>query len=74
MAIKPKDNNIDMVDYIFENYIMPDMRFNPEIWAECSSSFTTNRCESFHSKSIRNSIFLKLLTDQNTIQNANKNS
>ncbi|KAL4141434.1 hypothetical protein QTP88_004072 [Uroleucon formosanum] len=53
LAIKPNDDKVDKVfDYIFENYIMPDSRFSPEMWAECSSSLflTTNGCEAFHSK------------------------
>jgi len=53
MAIKPIDDKVDKVfDYIFENYMMSDSRFPPEIWAECSSSLalTTNGCESFHSR------------------------
>ncbi|KAL4112967.1 hypothetical protein QTP88_016679 [Uroleucon formosanum] len=32
MTIKPNDDKIDKVfDYIFENYIMPDSRFPPEM-------------------------------------------
>ncbi|KAF0701804.1 MULE domain-containing protein [Aphis craccivora] len=53
MAMKPIDDKVDKVfDYIFENYMMSDSRFPPEMWAECSSSLalTTNGCESFHSR------------------------
>jgi hypothetical protein len=32
MVIKPKYDKVDkFFDYIFENYIMPDSRFSPEI-------------------------------------------
>ncbi|KAE9523573.1 hypothetical protein AGLY_016125 [Aphis glycines] len=53
MAIKPIDDKIDKVfDYIFENYITPDSRFPPKMWADRSSAFslTTNGCEAFLSK------------------------
>lgn len=59
MAIKPIDDKVDKVfDYIFENYMMSDSRFPPEMWAECSSSLALNRSTA---DSTTNSILLILI-------------
>lgn len=53
MSITPTLESIEKFnDYILENYIAPNSRYPPEVWAAYSSSNlrTTNACEAFHSK------------------------
>ena len=53
MSTIPSDIKFQMfADYLTDNYIDNNSLFPPYIWvvASSSSSFTTNACESFHSK------------------------
>lgn len=52
VSIMPDDERVQkFTDYVFENYVSPDAKFPPSMWAAYSSSIarTTNSCESFHS-------------------------
>lgn len=49
----PEDDRVlQFCDYLVDNYLTEDSTFPPYMWASNSSSliFTTNACESFHSK------------------------
>lgn len=53
MAIKPNNQQLhDFCNYFERNYVLPNSKFPPSLWAEFSNSLqrTTNSCESFHSK------------------------
>uniref|UniRef100_A0A8D8QSY9 Uncharacterized protein n=2 Tax=Cacopsylla melanoneura TaxID=428564 RepID=A0A8D8QSY9_9HEMI len=53
IPIMPNNDKIEkFCDYVLENYILPDSKFPPEMWAEytATTTRTTNACESFHSR------------------------
>lgn len=53
MAIQPDNEKVQkFCDYILENYILPDSKFPPEMWADYTETTTrtTNACESFHAR------------------------
>ena len=63
-SVQPQcDELTEFCDYLTDNYITPDARFPPRIWAEKSAAptKTTNACESFHSR--YNSTFYKTHPD-----------
>ncbi|XP_060845246.1 uncharacterized protein LOC132924821, partial [Rhopalosiphum padi] len=64
MAIKPNNQQLhDFCNFFERNYVLPNSKFPPSLWAEFSNSLqrTTNSCESFHSK--LNKILKNVQTD-----------
>jgi hypothetical protein len=54
-SVQPHGQKFEkLADYFVDNFISEDARFPPVIWAEASASteYTTNACESFHSRFI----------------------